>query len=91
MMAKVAKEFLGPTVVGIFFNICLVSEHSIRRAGIAYFDNDPIIELIVVPVWNPAHAGAGILPTFSQVYRSRSSIGLAIRVHVFTVPAILDG
>ena len=27
VMAEVAKNFLGPTVVGTFFNICLVSEH----------------------------------------------------------------
>ena len=91
VMAKVAKDFLGPTVVGTFLNLSLVSEHSIPRAGTAYVDNDPIIELIVVPVWSPAHAGAGILSTFIQVCRSRSSMGLAIRLHVFTVPAILDG
>ena len=41
-----------------------------------YFDNDPIIELIVVPVWSPAHAGAGILSTFSQVCRSYGSMRL---------------
>ena len=76
VMAEVAKDFLGPTVIGTFFNICLVSEHSIPRAGIAYFDNDPFIELIVAPVWSPAHAGAGILSTFSQVCRSCGSMRL---------------
>jgi hypothetical protein len=82
VMAKVAKEFLGPTVVGTFFNICLVSEHSIPHARTAYFDSGPIIALIVVSVWSPAHASADILSTFSQVCHSRSSMSLAIRVHV---------
>ena len=45
-------------------------------AGTAYVDNDPIIELIVVPVWSPAHAGAGILSTFSEVCRSYGSMRL---------------
>ena len=41
-----------------------------------HVDNDPIIELTVVPVWSPTHAGAGILSTFNQVCRPRSSMGL---------------